>query len=352
MAYDYIVESTSIESDVLILTLKPRSNHDHFPFAPGQYASIGFKRGGRPTPVRCFSIVSSPNETKLQFGLRVHGYFTRAASRLKPGDEVKVSGPFGDFTLSQDDRQVVLFAGGIGITPFMSMMRYATEARLPINITLIYSNRSMPNAPFAEEILALAVANPRLRVYFFNTGGGMATCSEPSVKCINTSVSKAHLERLAAGAYAGSTYFICGAKGFMKSMQKGLMQGGVDKSYIITESFASTSKGSGVGGFSIQTLTYGLSTAALLVMTGFIMFISLGRSTSAASKTTGVKGTGSTAAITSDDATTTTNVSTSAPPPATSSSSTTASPPSSNSPNSSSSSSTNTTYQQPVSSVS
>lgn len=352
MAYDYTVESISTASGVLFLTLRPTSSGDRFPFAPGQYASIGFKRGGRPTPVRCFSIVSSPNGEKLQFAMRVHGYFTRAAERLKPGDKVKVDGPFGDFTFSEDDRQIVLFAGGIGITPFISMLRYATEMRLPMNITLLYSNRSLANAPFADELIELAAANPRLRVYFFNTGDEVAPSSEPSVKFLNSSITKAHLERLTAGTYAGSTYFICGPKGFMKGMQKGLERNGVDASYIITESFASASKGGVLGGFGIQTITYGLSTAALVVMSGFIMFISLGRSAGATKQNT--SGTAATAASSStttesNSSNSTTTQSTSSTPTTTT---TTTTPSSSSSSNSSSSSSSNATYQQPVSSVS
>lgn len=336
MAYEYFVESTSINFGVLLLTLRAKNPNDRFPFAPGQYVSIGFKRGGRPTPVRCFSIVSSPNETKLQFGMRIHGHFTRAAARLQPGDKVKVNGPFGDFTFSQDDRQIVMLAGGIGITPFISMVRYATEARLPMNITLLYTSRSA-NTPFANELLELADKNPRLRIYFFNTSEGRTPASTQLAKFINGSITQAHLERLTTGAYAGSSYFICGPKGFMKGMQKGLERSGVDASYIITESFASASVHGMLGGFGIQPLTYGLSTAALIAMTGFIMFLGLSRTSATPRTATTQNSTTSNAASSSST---------------TSNSPTTTAPSTSEPSNTDNSSSNTVTYQQPVSSVS
>lgn len=356
MAYDYIVESTDIAAGTLLLTLKPESASDHFPFAPGQYASIGFRRGGRPTPVRCFSMASSPNETRLQFGMRIHGRFTRTAARLQPGDKVYVHGPFGEFTFSEDDRHIVMLAGGIGITPFISMLRYATEMRLPQNVTLLFTNRTIQNAPCAAEIMELAAKNPRLRVYFFNTGEDEVALAPPSVRFMRGQVTQAHLQRLADGSYAGSTYFICGPKGFMKNMQKGLQRQGVDESYIVTESFASGSKHAMLGGFSAQSMTYGLTAASMIAMTGFIMFLDLSRANSVSGTAAKAKTAQNAASSTTTTASTPSTSTTAVPSAPSTPASNTGSASSSSSPSSNSSSSSNTstqsTYQQPTSSVS
>src|SRR5579864_688597 len=94
-------------SHTLLLTLEPRRQKDILRFYPGQYAAIGFKTG-RPTPMRCFSIVSSPNNSnELQFAMRVQGNFTQTASNLEVGDEALVHGPFGSFVIDPEIDQNV-----------------------------------------------------------------------------------------------------------------------------------------------------------------------------------------------------------------------------------------------------
>ncbi|HEY8998777.1 MAG TPA: FAD-dependent oxidoreductase [Candidatus Saccharimonadales bacterium] len=347
MANKFTVQSTRINAGILLLTLTPTSEKDRLRFAPGQYAAISFKRNGRPTPVRCFSIVSSPNDRWLQFAIRILGPFTQAAAQLQPGDKVSVEGPFGDFTLDEEhDEQVVMLAAGIGITPFISMLRYATEEQLAIPITLLFTNRSLKNMPFKEELLALVQANPRLRLYFFVTGSEVDMMpSYDNVRFIAGSITQTYVERLTAGAFQGSTYFICGPKGFMKGMRKELRRNHVDETRVITESFTQATKSLRLSSkFGIQPLTYGLTAASLVAMTGFIMFLDLSRNTAnvatTKASTTAQTATSSASASSAKSSATTTQPTTSD----TSTSSTATAP--------TSTAQTTQTYQQPVSSVS
>jgi ferredoxin-NADP reductase len=71
--------------------------------------------------------------------------------------EIEVEGPFGSFFLHENaKRPAVLLAGGIGVTPFRSMVVDAAERKLPHNITLVYSNREEKGAPFLDELKALS----------------------------------------------------------------------------------------------------------------------------------------------------------------------------------------------------
>ena len=135
-----LVRNEKISPSTQLITLVNDEPGRPFGFQPGQYAAISFKHNGKPTPARCFSIVSSPTDQEtLQFSLRVNGHFTRAVQDIKPGDIVKVFGPFGGFMLNTaHDKDVVMLAGGIGITPFISMIRYVSRLETDNKVSLLY----------------------------------------------------------------------------------------------------------------------------------------------------------------------------------------------------------------------
>src|SRR5512136_3111212 len=92
---------------------------------------------------RTFSIVAAPSEGVLTFATRLRDTaFKRVLRRMAPGAAIQVDGPFGSFNLHKNrDKPAVFLAGGIGITPFMSMIRDATRSADPRLLYLFYSNR-------------------------------------------------------------------------------------------------------------------------------------------------------------------------------------------------------------------
>ncbi len=137
-----------------------------FKFLPGQYIRVSVPKllysdtKGRS---RLFSIASSPNDkNKLNIAFRDTGSgFKRTLMELPVGSLVDIEGPFGFFTLPKDDSRLLVFiAGGIGITPFLSMIRYATEQKLKYRIVLFYANRNAESAAYLEELKIVARKNP------------------------------------------------------------------------------------------------------------------------------------------------------------------------------------------------
>lgn len=128
------------------LTLTQLAGGEAFTFVPGQYAALTFTRFGRRVPVRCFSIASSAHTPgTIQFGIKIKGKFTQALSTLKVGDTVDVAGPYGSFTLAgKPDKPTLLLAGGIGITPFMSMIRYMRQPLVVPNRSPWFTASEMP----------------------------------------------------------------------------------------------------------------------------------------------------------------------------------------------------------------
>ncbi|MEK7096282.1 MAG: PAS domain S-box protein, partial [Patescibacteria group bacterium] len=135
-----------------------------FSFSPGQYIRLtipGLKGDVRGSS-RDFSIVSSPSEkNKIIVAFRVsNGVFKQALLRAEMGTGLTLRGPLGVFTLPADvGTPIVFIAGGIGITPFMSMIRFVTENKLPYKMHLIYANSDSARAAYVEELRALARQN-------------------------------------------------------------------------------------------------------------------------------------------------------------------------------------------------
>ena len=91
--------------------------------------------------------------------------FKRVLKTMSPGTEVKIEGPFGNLTLHNNlARTAVLLAGGIGITPFRSMVFHAAKEKLAHRIVLFYSNRRPEDAPFLDELQALEHENPNYKL--------------------------------------------------------------------------------------------------------------------------------------------------------------------------------------------
>jgi ferredoxin-NADP reductase len=280
----YRLKNITRTHDILYVTLEPRRTSDRLQFYPGQYATIGFKTvHGRRSPMRCFSIASSPvSPDELQFAMRLGGLFTQSIAKLSVGTDFFVQGPFGEFVIDDEyDRRVVLLAGGIGVTPFMSMIRTACRTGSNIPITLLYSYRSGHSIPFLDELQELASNNSHLKIAVFVTD--RATVPN-TPRILSGKISEDHIDEVTNGQYLGSSYFICGPKGFMANATGMLKAHNVPEAQIMTESFTQTSKIVSRSGYSFQTLTYAFASIVLIIGIGSIAYLDLNRYVQASDK--------------------------------------------------------------------
>lgn len=107
---------------------------------------------------RALSIVSAPHENEIVVATRVRdSAFKRGLKALRPGARVQIDGPFGALTLhSTRTRPAVFIAGGIGITPFISILRHASHEGRALRSMLVYSNGRPEDAAFLPELAQLA----------------------------------------------------------------------------------------------------------------------------------------------------------------------------------------------------
>lgn len=172
----------------------------------------------------------------MQFSMRSKGHYTKAIAGLKAGDKVKVRGPFGGFVLdSSHEPEVVLIAGGIGITPFMSMIRYAAAASLSNKVTLMFSCQNQDDIPFKHEIVELERQNPHFQAVFIIGDG-------PTGSLHGQKIAKGRITpeivKDVLPSFANKTFFVCGPPPFMKAVIKQLEGMGIPKSVIMTEAFS------------------------------------------------------------------------------------------------------------------
>ena len=268
--FTYEVSSLrKIRPQIVELTLKSLTGYRTLEYEAGQYVAISFTRGFRSTPARCFSITSSPSQKGiLQICFRVGGAFTQALSEIEIGAKVSLMGPFGDFVYEDvDDYGAIFLAGGIGITPFMSIIRDMRDSGSTKKVTLIYSCRTQEDTPFLDEIIELEQSMPNLEVIFLLGDTNAPKLVTQTV--IGGFLTKDLLAKVTNSSPSNYDYYICGPKGFMKNAEKYLKALNVDKSQILTEAFSQTKStlftdGSGP---SLNFFTYGATFVSLIAAT-------------------------------------------------------------------------------------
>lgn len=151
----FLVEEVKPErGDVWMLALRP-VGHDGFRFQPGQFAWITLNITPFSMREHPFSLSSSgEHPERLEFGIKAVGDFTSRIRDYQPGTKAYLDGPYGVFTTDryEDAAGFVLIAGGIGITPMMSMLVTAAERGDDRSYMLIYANKTWDGITYREAI--------------------------------------------------------------------------------------------------------------------------------------------------------------------------------------------------------
>jgi ferredoxin-NADP reductase len=186
--------------------------------------------------VRSFTIASAPHEHTLMIATRMRdSAFKRVLKTMPLGTAVKIEGPSGDLILQNDfTRAAVFLAGGIGITPFRSIVHWAAKEKLPNRIVLFYSNRRPEDAPFLAELQSLERDNPKYKLIASMTEIEKSHRPwEGETGPINQEMLSRHLK----GAESG-IYYIAGPPAMVKGLNEMLKKAGVGDNDIRAEEFA------------------------------------------------------------------------------------------------------------------
>jgi ferredoxin-NADP reductase len=210
-----------------------------FDFKPGQSADVTLSNPPETDPegnTRTFSIASSPFENELMFATRMRDTaFKRSLKKVRLGTDVKIDSPMGSFTLHKNSAKAAVFlAGGIGITPFLSIVRQADHDRLRHRLHLFYSNRRPEDAPFLDTLQTLEESNPNFQLVSTMTEMSKSKKEwKGETGLINQEVLSRHLTNL-----QGPIYYIAGPPAMVAGLRKMLVAANVDEDDIRTEDFA------------------------------------------------------------------------------------------------------------------
>lgn len=163
-----LVEKKPEAKDITTFYFQPEAALD---YKPGQFLRyyISDPQHDERSENRFFSISAAPFENRIQLTTKfVPGdgsTFKKDLQQLKVGDSIEAFGPSGSFTLDDPVKQYVFIAGGIGITPFRAILLDLDRRGLPLNITLLYANRTQ-QALFKNEFNDLALKHPEFKIFY------------------------------------------------------------------------------------------------------------------------------------------------------------------------------------------
>lgn len=185
---------------------------------------------------RALSLASAPHEPLLMVATRRRDTaFKRVLGNLPLGSQVKFEGPFGSMTLHRKAAiPAIILAGGIGITPFRSMLCQAANANADRRLYLFYSNRTPGDAPFLSELQELARRHPGLTLVATMTDAGKLGSAWNGEKGYIT----ADMLRRHVGDLAGPIYYIAGPPAMVGAMKEMLNKAGVDEDDVNSEDFS------------------------------------------------------------------------------------------------------------------
>lgn len=234
----------------LILTLKERllvaqdtydfvfSSDLKMPFRPGQYLewTLGHDEPDNRGNRRYFTIASSPTEDEIRMGVRCYPGASTFKNRLlamKPGDTMTAGQLAGDFTLPQDaTKKLVFIAGGIGITPFRSMIKYLIDKNEKRDLVLMYSNRTQEDIAY-QDVFDAAEKRLGIRTIY--------ALSELDRLPQNWSGQRGMITKEMImneiPDYKDRAFYISGPHGMVSAFERVLAEMGVPSSHIIVDFF-------------------------------------------------------------------------------------------------------------------
>lgn len=207
-------------------------------FAPGQFVDLGLvdlPEWDEEGTTRSMTISSAPWEDRLMFAMRMRNTpYKRRLGQLPLGSELTIDEPAGAFTLQTDaGRPVVFLAGGIGVTPFRSMIRQAVHDGRQQRVFLFYSNRRPEDAAFLEDFRALA----REHEWFTFVPTMTQPWQSQRAWTEETEYIGPKLIARHTGGLDHAVYYLAGPPAMIQSVNQALVEAGVKRSDINADPF-------------------------------------------------------------------------------------------------------------------
>jgi|CXWL01.1.fsa_nt_gi predicted ferric reductase len=218
--YRYAVDEVSRVGDVLLIWLRPLTKR--IQFQAGQFVFLRVdKLGAEEHP---FSLAGDPNDQRIMVGVKILGDFTLRLRDLTQGDAVTVMGPFGRFGVNENEKKDLIWvAGGIGITPFLSLLYGEVRSPADRKVDIFYCVKNESEAFCADRITEVLRGVERVKYWqHFSEGDGRL---------------EARLILSKVGDLLNRKIMLCGPLAMMEGLRSQFVKLGVRRKDIIFEDF-------------------------------------------------------------------------------------------------------------------
>ncbi len=234
-----LVEAVPETHDTKTLRVRPKSAAGLLKDRrPGQFAVIRYKRIHGYSQPRPFTISAPPASDDLTFTIKQTGRFTRKLHKLREGTGILCEGPYGVFVPDLErERNLVLIAGGVGITPFLSMLRHIQQQKLGNRVTLIWANKTRKDCIAGDELTGMAAQGLLKLVHVFSREARVKDAPGQGAGYLENG----HIDRGILKKYvdpAGASYYLCGPPAMQDFVLRELKTGlGVQPKQVKRELF-------------------------------------------------------------------------------------------------------------------
>ena len=228
-----ILKNIEQETDDVKTLVFEDKNNEKLDFKAGQYLNLFFQKdqNGHGKP---YTISSSPKDG-IKITVKKMGAFSGALHKLRVGDEINAIGPLGFLTLDEMDNaesDIVFIAGGIGVTPFYSMIHDVLQNNKQNKLTLFYANQKRDTIIFYDTLEKINAEHTNFNLYHFLSRDNDFQSENVTNRRMDIRDIMENIETVDA-----TNYFICGSVKFVDHFWKELKEHGVKENNIFTEAF-------------------------------------------------------------------------------------------------------------------
>lgn len=224
--YNYVLDGVKrLNNNVIQINLNPLDKKDAFNYSAGQFAFLSFKNNLISEEWHPFSFISIPKDGNVKFAIKNLGDYTSMLAGLPTGTMVEIEGPFGQFSFQNfPSKKQIWIAGGIGITPFISMAKnFSEEKNNYYNIDLYYSVKTESDLVLMDDLLKISEMNNNFRFFPFIS----EKMGNINIKYITQN----------SGDLKNKEILLCGPMPMVSSLKKQFKTIGVKKNNIHSEEF-------------------------------------------------------------------------------------------------------------------
>ncbi|MFH1771725.1 MAG: FAD-dependent oxidoreductase [Candidatus Omnitrophota bacterium] len=203
-------------------------------FKPGQFAQVIFDQANRQNKElnKYLSFSSSPLNGYVEFTKRLsQSLFTKKLLELSTFEDVLFKAPLGDCVLEEKYKKIGFLIGGIGITPVVSIIEFIVRKELPIDVRLLYSNKSDNDIAFKNELDLFSIRHKSVKVIY-----SVTECEPQDKVCIFGPINKDMVKKHIVD-FAERMFYIFGPPRMVGAMKGVCLESGCKADSIKTESF-------------------------------------------------------------------------------------------------------------------